>query len=563
MSAPQGRFTSPDPANAGAVLNNPQSWNAYSYVWNNPLRLVDPTGLAVCYVDGFVTDCNAAQHMASIGTAAQCPNNQCTSYTSQNGFLQFMSLLGGPSGYVPFGKQPYQIRETLFAQTYTSYGNILLAGSDQSSILSAGVFPFAAAARGRAFQQAVNTLLQQSPNRVKLITRAGKTIPDLYRRFRIVGEIKDVQYLYRSGQIASQIAAAEAEGAPYYLLVSPGTQVAGTIAADSAVTVGVVDVGAGTITSATTGASILGEALKRSVLQHFSKRWEPQCHNNDRSSVHSSIPSLLNSKAEGERFLTLFGDCLSGHLPDRYGRNEPLKKKFKADSLGDVLEEWGPRDFIAERTNPHFLMQIIFASESLRVPRHTFIHLHHFEAGEWADVVALRGFLVEAVAMFGADLIVAQIHSCGTFGAHQLSRTQPGSNPEYMVRKTEEQGLAATLDGMTIMQYSTKNLKVNLPDLPWLTTFGPPYVEMFGRERIETTPAHEVRSLSNGSILLNVTHDIPDTPDGWASFKAARDRCKLHLDCNAFFDPNAPGGHAYRVPEFRFPLEMYQAKTLA
>ncbi len=40
-----GRFTSPDPANAGADLANPQSWNAYAYALNNPLALVDPSGL--------------------------------------------------------------------------------------------------------------------------------------------------------------------------------------------------------------------------------------------------------------------------------------------------------------------------------------------------------------------------------------------------------------------------------------------------------------------------------------------------------------------------------------
>ena len=39
-----GRFMSPDPANAGADITNPQSWNAYAYVLGNPLALVDPSG---------------------------------------------------------------------------------------------------------------------------------------------------------------------------------------------------------------------------------------------------------------------------------------------------------------------------------------------------------------------------------------------------------------------------------------------------------------------------------------------------------------------------------------
>jgi RHS repeat-associated protein len=47
-SPSQGRWISPDPAGRGAVsLANPQSWNRYAYVLNNPMALSDSMGLSV------------------------------------------------------------------------------------------------------------------------------------------------------------------------------------------------------------------------------------------------------------------------------------------------------------------------------------------------------------------------------------------------------------------------------------------------------------------------------------------------------------------------------------
>src|SRR5487761_2373071 len=43
-----GRMMSPDPGNVGVKIENPQSWNMYSYGLNNPLSFTDPTGLYVC-----------------------------------------------------------------------------------------------------------------------------------------------------------------------------------------------------------------------------------------------------------------------------------------------------------------------------------------------------------------------------------------------------------------------------------------------------------------------------------------------------------------------------------
>jgi len=61
MSAPQGRFTSPDPL--GGSLLDPQTLNRYAYVRNNPLTFTDPTGMYVCK-DGKDGACTSDQDKA-------------------------------------------------------------------------------------------------------------------------------------------------------------------------------------------------------------------------------------------------------------------------------------------------------------------------------------------------------------------------------------------------------------------------------------------------------------------------------------------------------------------
>jgi RHS repeat-associated protein len=51
-----GRFNSSDPLNLGADATDPQTWNGYAYVRNNPLALVDPMGLCHIGADNVAYD---------------------------------------------------------------------------------------------------------------------------------------------------------------------------------------------------------------------------------------------------------------------------------------------------------------------------------------------------------------------------------------------------------------------------------------------------------------------------------------------------------------------------
>ena len=101
-SGTQGRWESPDPAGIAAVdPSNPQSWNKYAYVMNNPLRNIDPTGLAECTMDGVDAPCAMVFASLQNDGAAACPNNNCSAQFIRGQWQNFGAWADGSSGYMP------------------------------------------------------------------------------------------------------------------------------------------------------------------------------------------------------------------------------------------------------------------------------------------------------------------------------------------------------------------------------------------------------------------------------------------------------------------------------
>jgi RHS repeat-associated protein len=76
----QGRWLSPDPAGSAAVsLANPQSWNRYGYVTNNPLIMADPLGL--------VNDCVACGKSIAGGGSTYYVNGMAVPDMAFGGYL--------------------------------------------------------------------------------------------------------------------------------------------------------------------------------------------------------------------------------------------------------------------------------------------------------------------------------------------------------------------------------------------------------------------------------------------------------------------------------------------
>ena len=69
-----GRFLTPDPAGAAAVdPTNPQTWNRYGYVGNDPVNFIDPLGL--CPAPGVYSKSKTCVYVQRIGDHLDCSVN--------------------------------------------------------------------------------------------------------------------------------------------------------------------------------------------------------------------------------------------------------------------------------------------------------------------------------------------------------------------------------------------------------------------------------------------------------------------------------------------------------
>jgi RHS repeat-associated protein len=89
FSGAQGRFTSPDPSRLSAFIDSPQSWNMYTYAYNNPSRFVDrngkwPTAIHNQIIDAAFPNLTSAQRQIPKDVSAH-----------QDAFLTGGTVMGG------------------------------------------------------------------------------------------------------------------------------------------------------------------------------------------------------------------------------------------------------------------------------------------------------------------------------------------------------------------------------------------------------------------------------------------------------------------------------------
>lgn len=219
--------------------------------------------------------------------------------------------------------------------------------------------------------------------------------------------------------------------------------------------------------------------------------------------------------AEGDAFLF-----------DRMGHDEPLRHRF---DLREAVSLWSENAstregltygvFIAEkRTSPHGSVMVhwrrrrpAFWLNSVSV----WADEEHFRDSE--NVRRFLDFLVDLFVMVGAGYGEAY-HSAEREEKGWIRQTMPdGRRHEETIAVKSQEGLI---------------------DLWWANLFGPPYVDLFNEERIDSCPAREVRKVGPKGYLLVTAPG----PFDWSSpsVRELQERAKRHLGPDAFFDRTNP-----------------------
>lgn len=256
---PDERFIEADPTGFAAInVMSPQTLNLYAYVDGDPLNVTDLTGLQ----GGGV--CQSYDPNDPTGTA-------CTDGGGSGG--------GGFGALLAWIAKAFSYGFDVVVQALAGAGNYLIdVFSSQSSVTkgtptppalpwggSPGGIGAAAVAPGVAginFQNLLTTAFRLTENADKLFTSVANTVPDLYVQGEALGEVKFVQSLYQTDQLAAQFEVAVTEDIPYYIFVAPETEVASTVFSAVEATGGRVvafDAMTGTLSDAATGLELAAD----------------------------------------------------------------------------------------------------------------------------------------------------------------------------------------------------------------------------------------------------------------------------------------------------------------
>lgn len=196
--------------------------------------------------------------------------------------------------------------------------------------------------------------------------------------------------------------------------------------------------------------------------------------------------------------------------PKRYGSYEPLPYRAQTSGVQELMERW---------QSPFFWSNGRRASVSFWFDSPNIHNSIGIEAtGSRVNGALMRDLTIELGISTAAEL--ATVHR------------QFEDQPTWLARYAASYPLR--------LGFTTHNLRKSLPDLAWVTLFGLPYIELFGRERLAGVPAAVSKAVGDQHWLLQLTDEEPSARESPSQYEQTRDLAKAHLGLEHFLDLERP-----------------------
>jgi len=228
----------------------------------------------------------------------------------------------------------------------------------------------------------------------------------------------------------------------------------------------------------------------------------------------------MSSEESGRQFLTVLQSIAPDLMPQKYGDTEPIRRQFCFSKIDDALQLW--KDVFLWRRKKPKLLGRYWAGTNHGIHDVVYISIESCQL----DIQLLINVLFEESRAFNAT--IGYIHKTYNEEKNDLEFYKKSVMPF-------NQGL------------TTYDLRKGLPGICWAMFFGEPYITLFGRELLLTSPAFKTKELSNG-IYLQLTDNIDVSEKEYVEFNSIRNEVIRHLNNSAFA---YLGDTEKRIPEFR------------
>lgn len=218
----------------------------------------------------------------------------------------------------------------------------------------------------------------------------------------------------------------------------------------------------------------------------------------------------------------------SPFIPDNYGFCEPLKFKYEIEDISGPIKLW-----MHEEVNRKLAKYNQQSGSLMMAAKNEVKGFFHFSWDKLKDNPRFN-------------------YSCFTAGINYLNQ---GKNYEEFFKLCKSlvtivQPVYGNIKNFTLPNWGAPlNLKIRLPEISWMNFYGKPYVEMFEKEKLLSTPCYKTEAITEDIIAIQATESLFETvPD---EVKAS---IKIYLGEDAFVWNNKPvRGYKYgKVPKFDF-----------